>query len=74
MDWINKNEKSNIYNDIIPIKTIFYLYEFLGDGYEITQNKFINNLEKSKNDNEDWNIQIIRYKHNEVNKFVNFSE
>ena len=70
MDWINLKKEKNLYNDIKEYKTIFFLYEFLGDGFNITQDKFINNLNNCKYLNPTWDIKIIRYNYNLVNEFV----
>ena len=65
------NIKNPIFGTIAINKpSIYYLYEFLGDSYEITQNNFIENLNHSKNINNNYEIRILREKYDNLDLFV----
>ena len=45
-DWINCKSAPFTYQTSILPKRIYFLYAFLGDGYEINKDEYINNLIK----------------------------
>ena len=68
--WVNnKNvpllDKQNIRNN-----NIFFLYAFLGDGFNIEKIQILKNLEKWKKQNTNWNINILRKDYDKIMTFV----
>lgn len=79
IDWINtKSVPFNYQTNILP-RRIYFLYAFLGDGYEIKKPEYLNNLikwEKShskksdNNHNPSWAISILRRRYDQLDSFV----
>ena len=69
-EWINEINIAPLIERNNSIKTIYFLYEFLGDDADIESEKYISNLKTYKKINPDWKIEIIRDKTNNVNDYV----
>lgn len=67
--WVNK--KNLVFGtDIITKPIIFYLYGYLGDGFNIVQKNFIENLEHTKKGNPNWEVRILRENHDQLDLFI----
>ncbi len=70
-NWINKKTVSLLHKSNITPKNFYFLYAFLGDGYNIENKEYINNLlQWLKLHNKDWNINILRRGFDQIDLFV----
>lgn len=70
IDWINEISSTPLIERKNQLKTIYFLYEFLGDDKNIESRDYIYNLMVYKQYNPDWNIEIIRDKTDQVLNYV----
>ena len=70
-NWINQiKPRPFINNSNIKPASIFFLYDFLGDGYEIKTSEYIKNLQIFKKQNQDFIIRILRKHFDKLDIFV----
>jgi mannosyltransferase OCH1-like enzyme len=72
-DWINRLDRVPFcYDCQIEPRRIYFLYSFLGDGFAITQQEYLDNLEKWRNMHldTDWNVSILRNRHDDLASIV----
>jgi hypothetical protein len=76
ISWINQRGSPFNYQTNINPRRIYFLYAFLGDGYEINKEEYLLNLKKwrkthsqNKKSNS-WIISILRREYDELDNFV----
>lgn len=69
-NWINDPSEILNLESEINIKTIYFLYGFLGDDFNIENQSYIKNLEKWRMLNPNYKIKIIRESYDKINSLV----
>jgi hypothetical protein len=72
-NWINRRDKTPFcYQCQIGPRRIYFLYSFLGDGFEINQQEYCRNLEKWRrmHKDTDWSVSILRNRHDNLESIV----
>ena len=68
--WYNQHKTPLYYQQDITPRNIYFLYGFLGDGFQIRQPPFQRNLDKWKRKNPTWNLQVLRRHYDQLDKLV----
>jgi mannosyltransferase OCH1-like enzyme len=69
-NWINQQHKPLIEREDFEPNHIFFLYGFLGDDFQITQEEFIRNLRQWRRMNPDRPIHILRDQYDGIHQWV----
>lgn len=77
ISWINQKGSPFTYQTNVTPRRIYFLYAFLGDGYEINKGEYIENLKKwrqkhctRETSNNNWTISILRRGYDGLDNFV----
>lgn len=68
--WYNQKNPPLYYQSQITPKRLYFLYGFLGDGYQITRQEYKDNLDRWKQEHPDWTISILRRNYDSLDDFV----
>jgi hypothetical protein len=75
INWVNNKASPFYYQTNITPFRIYFLYAFLGDGYNIDKEEYLNNLKKWRkthinNEKDRWQLSILRRGYDQLDNFV----
>jgi mannosyltransferase OCH1-like enzyme len=68
--WYNQHKTPLYYQQDVTPRNIYFLYGFLGDGFQIRQPNFQKNLDLWQQTNPNWNLQVLRRHYDQLDKVV----